>query len=114
MTPMTETHFAGRAASSESYDSLSATAKVLDWQKVLDVALGLLRNGMPDVTRAEIQHAYNQLHAPARSDGWISARVDMLIKQGRLIETGNSRINPVSQRKNSTLAAPVRQGRLVA
>ena len=114
MNPATEHHTTGRSASSESYDAISISDKSIELQKVLDVALGLLRNGMSDVTRYEIQQAYNRLHTPSQSDGWISARVAMLLKQGRLVETGNSRINPVSQRKNSTLVAPVRQARLVA
>ena len=114
MHTATETRSAGHSASSESYSSTSVSGKAVELQKVLDVALGLLRNGAPDVTRYEVQQAYNRLHVPLRSDGWISARVSMLLKQGRLVETGNSRLNPISQRANTTLSAPVRQGRLVA
>ena len=57
-------------------------------REIFDVVLGYRRNGIANMTGADIRDAWEVVHAPARLDkGTVSARVGELIKLGRLVRS---------------------------
>jgi hypothetical protein len=84
-------------------------------QLVLDVLIAKRRHGVREVTAGEMREMLEQIHAPRRFDkGWVTGRLDPLLKKGLVAKTGDARLDPSTQRTSELWCIPEQQARLVA
>jgi hypothetical protein len=78
---------------------------------VLDVLLGHQRNGAKDMTRTEIQYAYEMLHGKRIGDGRVASIVAKLLK-ANLIGQGQRRICSRTANDKGTVCVTPEQARM--
>jgi hypothetical protein len=84
-------------------------------QLALDVLIAKHRHGVREVTAGEMREMLEQIHAPRRFDkGWVTGRLDTLLKKGLVAKTGDERLDPKTQRTSELWCIPEQQARLVA
>lgn len=100
--------------SSAAYTGMGLRKLAAQQQEVLDVVLGLQRQGRSDCSLTEIRDAY-ELRFSKRIDlNRISARVYDLVNAHRLVRAVDTRACTVSKKLIHPVYAPARQERLCA
>lgn len=107
------TQVTSRDTSSDSFNAISARQLANQEQRVLDVILGLCRNGARDVSRLEVREAYERIYATRIDAGRIAARVKGLIDGGRVEECPEPRACCITGRQIKPVRPVAQQARLV-
>lgn len=104
------------ALNSDTSSPVSSALKVpRSQQMVLDVMVGKTRNGVDRLTAGDIRDALEQLHSPRRFDkGWVTGRLAELEDRGLVVQSDETRLNPLTHRTSALWLLPLQQVRLCA
>lgn len=84
-------------------------------QMVLDVLIARARHNVDRMTAGEIREVLEQLHSPRRFDkGWVTGRLAELEDRGLVVQSDETRLNPLTGRTSALWFLPVHQARLCA
>lgn len=82
-------------------------------QQLFDLVVGAQRNGTQNMTRKELQQAWEHRHSKRTGDGNVSGRVSEMVRDGYLVELGDKRQCRVTTELAKVFFVPAQQASLV-
>ncbi len=98
--------------SRESYSRIAPKVLARRQRDVLDIVLGLQRNGAVDVSRREIQASYERVHGKRIDMSSVASSVHALLAAGRLYSAPKARECLITGKTISPVAAAAVQAGL--